>query len=313
MPNRSSLKSFVDSSTFHKTVSLIIILCAVVLGIETSLTDPYWQRVFIIIDILITTFFIVEITLRILAEQSILHFFHLVKVDRCDKTNKLQLDYSEDGFWNWFDFIITMVSGAAIFTHFFAHPEYLLIARMFRIFRIFRLLEISDQLKEIEKKIVAIIPTVFSFALLLFILIYIYSIIGFYLFEGKEMDGANFSTLFDSAITLFQVMTLDGWGELMLAVNEAELAIHPLIVDAYFISFVVITAIVSLNVFIAVLASSVETKISKDVKDNQQSLTRLIKEEADQAEIEVEEGFSELLVEMREMKAAMAEIRKKLD
>jgi voltage-gated sodium channel len=313
MLNRSSLKSLVDSSAFHKAVSLVIILCAVVLGIETRLTDPYWQRLFIIVDILITTFFIIEITLRILAEKSILHFFHLVKVDRCKQTNKLQLAYSEEGFWNWFDFVITAVSGAAIFTHFFAHPEYLLIARMFRIFRIFRLLEISSQLKEIEKKIVAIIPTVFSFALLLFILIYIYSIIGFYLFEGKDMDGANFSTLFDSAVTLFQVMTLDGWGELMLAVNEADLAIPTVIIDVYFISFVVITAIVSLNVFIAVLASSVETRISKDVQDNQASLSQLIKDEADQAEIEVEEGFRELLAEMRDMKSAMAEIRKKLD
>jgi voltage-gated sodium channel len=313
MSNPTTLKRFVDSPSFHKTVSLVIILCAVVLGIETRLTDPSWHSVFVVVDILITVFFIVEITLRILAEKSVLHFFHLVNVDRSEESNKLRLQYSEDGFWNWFDFIITAVSGMAIFTHFFAHPEYLLIARMFRIFRIFRLLEISSQLKEIEKKIVAIIPTVFSFALLLFILIYIYSIIGFYLFEGKDMGGANFSSLFDSAITLFQVMTLDGWGELMLAVNEADLAIHPVIVDIYFISFVVITAIVSLNVFIAVLASSVETRISKDVQDNQQSLSKLIREEADQTEHEVGEGFRELLSEIRTMKAEVAEIRKKLN
>ncbi len=108
-------------------------------------------------------------------------------------------------------------------------------------------------------------------------------------------------------------MTLDGWGELMLAVNEADLAIPLVVIDIYFISFVVITAIVSLNVFIAVLASSVETRISQDVQDNQQSLSKLIREESDQTELEVEEGFRELLAEIRTMKAEVAEIRKKLD
>ena len=115
----SSLKSFVDSRAFHKTVSLVIILCAIILGIETKLVDPFWQDVFVVVDILITTFFILEIALRILAEKSLLHFFHLVKLDRSGQTKKIKLEYSEDGFWNWFDFVITFVSGMAIFTHFF--------------------------------------------------------------------------------------------------------------------------------------------------------------------------------------------------
>ncbi len=313
MGSINTLKPFVESKKFHKTVSLVIILCAVTLGIETQLVDPFWQDVFVLVDILITSFFILEITLRILAEKSILYFFHLVKINKKrNASKKVRLEYSEEGFWNWFDFIITVVSGVAMFTHFFQHPEYLLIARMFRIFRIFRLLEISSQLKEIEKKIVAIVPTVFSFALLLFILIYIYSIIGFYLFEGKDMDVANFSTLFHSAVTLFQVMTLDGWGEIMSAVNETDLAINPIIVDMYFISFVVITAIISLNVFIAVLASSVETRISQNVQDQKRSLSKLIKDETDQMDEEVEEGFSLILKEIQSLKSDITEVRKKL-
>ncbi|RLD24236.1 MAG: hypothetical protein DRI71_03190 [Bacteroidetes bacterium] len=299
---------------FPFLVSIVIILCAIILGIETRLTDPFWMKLFVVVDILLTSFFILEITLRMLAEKSMLHFFHLVSVNRSDETTRrINLHYSEDGFWNWFDFIITVVSAVAIFTHFFQHPEYLLIARMFRIFRIFRLLEVSSQLKEIEKKIVNIIPTVFSFALLLFILIYIYSIVGFYLFEGRVMGIANFSNLYNSITTLFQVMTLDGWGEIMSDVNNMDLAISPLIISIYFISFVVLTAIVSLNVFIGVMAASIETKFSKNIEENKKRFAKLIKDETDQTDEGVEEGVNLILAEFVQLKNDMKKLNESIE
>ena len=296
-----SLRKFVESKFFHKTVSIVIILCAIVLGVETMITDPFSLKLFVIMDILITSFFIVEIVLRIFAEDSLLSFFKLARISRKKTSGKMIFSYSEDGFWNWFDFIITTVSTIAIFTHFFEHPEYLLIARMFRIFRIFRLLEVSSQLKEIEKKIVRIVPTVFSFALLLFILIYIYSIVGYYLFEGQAFASADFSSLYNSMTTLFQVMTLDGWGEIMADVNDMHLKVTPFVISIYFISFVIFTAIVSLNVFIGVMASSVESKFTEKIDEEK----KLIIDETDHTDIIVTKGFEQLLTELASVKEDM--------
>lgn len=76
--------------------------------------------------------------------------------------------------------------------------------------RIFRFLEISDELKMVEKQIIRIILTVFSFVLLLGILLYIYAIIGVYFFEHRDFGQANFSNLASALMILFQFMTLDG-------------------------------------------------------------------------------------------------------
>jgi len=62
-------------------------------------------------------------------------------------------------------------------------------------------------------------------------------------------------------------------------------------------------------VFIAVLVSSVEIRISKDVKENQQSISKLIKEETDQMDEEVEEGVSQILSELGALKTELATLQ----
>jgi hypothetical protein len=75
-----------------------------------------------------------------------------------------------------------------------------------------RLLEISKALIAVERKIVSIIPTIFSFALLLGVLIFIYGIIGVFLFSHHKYNNADFTT-FRECIS-YPVSTDDaGWLE----------------------------------------------------------------------------------------------------
>ena len=304
---QEGIRKVVKSRRFNKAVSLAIIFCSLVLGIETVLTDDVYLRYFKVIDISITLFFVVEIILRLLSEDKVYHYFKLADV-QLKKGGKLKVNYIEQGVWNWFDFVVVAISTIAIFTHFFEHSEYLLIARMFRIFRIFRLLEISTNLRQIEKKIVNVIPTVFTFALLLLILIYIYAIIGFYLFNGQKLGVADFSNLLNSGITLFQVMTLDGWGELMSDSLKSNFIPH-FIVYIYYISFVILTAIISLNVFIAVLASSIEDRMNKDLLDTRKSITELVKKEADQTDEEIDEATELIIKEIKSLRSELGQLK----
>jgi len=124
--------------------------------------------------------------MRVLAEGNPVRFFSLLRWKKKEGGRK-GLVVSEEGFWNWFDFLIVLFSALSLFGHLFEHPEFLVVSRLFRVLRVMRLLEVSEDLKAVERKIVSIIPTIFSFALLLGILLYIYSIIGIYLFSHHQL------------------------------------------------------------------------------------------------------------------------------
>jgi len=253
------LKKIVEHKMFVRVTSLMIICCSIVLGIETSF--PAHLSVFQIIDYIFTTYFALEIIIRILAEPNTLNFFKLFHIEK-HEGRIITFHFEEKGFWNWFDFLITAFSIFSLVVHVFEHPEFLVVGRLFRVLRILRLLEVSQELKEVERKIVSIIPTVFSFALLLGILIYIYSIIGIYLFSHHKYENADFSSLGASFLSLFQLMTLEGWVDMMYqASSHYE---NSWLIKGYFISFVVLTVIISFNVFVAVLTSQVQEKINAE-------------------------------------------------
>jgi voltage-gated sodium channel len=296
-----SYRAAINGKSFHQVVSIAIILCSIILGIETFY--PEHRFVFDIIDWFFTLFFAGEIILRLLAEE---HFFNFFKLWSFKAKGKLFVE--EYGFWNWFDFTIVVVSVVSLFSHFFEHPEFLIVSRLFRVLRVLRLLEISDELKSVERKIVSIIPTIFSFALLLGILLYIYSIIGVYLFSHHQYQHADFTSLGHAFLTLFQLMTLDGWSDMMYAASDNYDGSW--LIKSYFVSFVVLTAIVSFNVFVAVLTSQVHEKFIEDQKKSDRKLAKL-EGEISETEQEVETGFKEVLKEIRSLRKEVEELKKK--
>jgi voltage-gated sodium channel len=284
--------NFVRSHSFHSIVSIAIILCSVTLGVETFY--PEHQNVFDLLDVLFTVFFTCEIIIRLIAERNPINFFKLFSF------NNKKVIVDEDGFWNWFDFSIVVVSIISLFGHLFEHPEFLVVSRLFRVLRVLRLLEVSSELKAVERKIVSIVPTIFSFALLLGILLYIYSIIGIYLFSHHQYQNADFTTLGHAFITLFQLMTLDGWSDMMYSASASYN--DSWLIKSYFVSFVILTAIVSFNVFVAVLTSQVHEKVVEDQKISNRKITQL-EGEVMETEHEVHDGFKEVMIELKALRA----------
>ena len=304
------IANITNHKKFHKIVSFVIVLCSVVLGLETLIEDKKYIDILGILDIGITLFFIIEIIMRILAERSPAQYFSLIiKKPNLSLTEKKTWTFSENGFWNWFDFLITLGSAIALIEHLFVHPEYLFITRLFRIFRIFRLLEISEKMRDIERKIANIIPTVFSFAMLIFVLVYIYAIIGFYLFKGMNAGAADFSNLSQSIVTMFRVMTLDGWGDIMKAAEAKADYLGHWVFVVFFISFIAITVILTLNIFIAVLASNVELKMTNNKKgstENHQPTHQVSNEDM----IWLKQEFSEMKKEIINVKSELQKMKK---
>lgn len=257
-------------------------------------------RFFRIADGGITLFFSVEVVLRIAAEPKPWEFFRVFHVAPRPVDGPrfalARLTLNEHGFWNVFDFTVTVLSVIAILVTPSDHVEYPLAARLLRIFRVLRLFELGPQLRRVEKQIVAVIPTVFSFILLLAVLLYVFAIFGTHLFADGSTQVADFSSVEKSYLTLFQVMTLDNWSDVMHAVQQK----HPWLGPLYFIAFIVLTAIVSLNVFIAMLSQKVEEAMA-----NEECVQRT-RESIDDVQTKELEILAEL-ARLREQLSAMEE------
>lgn len=299
------LQSLSESQSFKRTVAIAIMLCSILLGIETFYPDHI--NVFQWLDLVFTVFFIIEIIIRIGADSGGLKFFYLISLIKND-SGRYHIHVHERGFWNWFDFLIVVTSIISLFSHIFPHPEFLEVARLFRVLRVMRLLEISKELIAVERKIVSIIPTIFSFALLLGVLLFIYSIIGIFLFSHHRYENADFTSLGHAFLTLFQLMTLDGWSEMMYAASANYNGSW--LIKGYFISFVVLTAIISFNVFVAVLTSQVHEKVIEDQKLNSSKFSHLEKE-LSQTEDDIRGDFKSVVEEIRLLRKEVEALRER--
>jgi voltage-gated sodium channel len=152
--------------------------------------------------------------------------------------------YFADG-WNLFDFTIVVLSLIP------ATGEFALVARLIRILRVLRLISAVPQLRLIVATLVRSIPGMGHVIGLLAIIFYIYGVAGFHLFH--TVDETRWGTLGSSLLTLFQVVTLEGWAEIMNKAMET----YPL-AWIYFVTFVVLGTFVAMNLFIAVILNNLE-------------------------------------------------------
>ena len=116
------------------------------------------------------------------------------------------------------------------------------------------------------------------------IVVYSYAVVGLKSF--REHDPAHWGSLGVSVLTLFEIVTLEGWVDVMRPLVKVE----PL-AWLYFVSFVIISAYLVTNVFIAVVIRNLEQsmqerqqasaapasreEILRELRSTQQSLRRL--------------------------------------
>lgn len=229
------LKQFVDHRNFEYFILSVIFLNGIVIGLETS-NDLYAQYgpILHFIDRFVLGIFIIEALLKITAEAP--------RVDR----------YFRQG-WNIFDFSLIVLS-------FLPTGQFATTARLVRILRLARVVTLIPELRLIIATLLRSLPGMFHIVILLSVLFYIYAIIGFYLFH--QADSQHWGNLGASLLSLFGIVTLEGWVDMMRAV----LHVHPL-VWVYFVSFIVVGTFMFINLFVAVvinnLAEAKEEKLQE--------------------------------------------------
>ena len=125
------------------------------------------------------------------------------------------------------------------------------------------------------------------------------------MFEKKVYATADFSSIIDSFITLFQVMTLDNWSDVMNDLSTHVVFFSPLVIKFYFISFVILTAIIAFNVFIAVMTSNVQERLEKGIEEKINAVENI------NQNVQLNDSMKEIILEIKNLKVDVAELRRK--
>jgi voltage-gated sodium channel len=241
-----TLRRVADSSTFQQAITAVIVLAGVLAGLETypEVVERYGALLHVV-DLVILAVFVGEIAIKMGAEGS------------------RPWTFFRDP-WNVFDFVI--VAAALLPTD----AEGVAVLRLARLLRVLRLVRALPRLQLLVSALLKSIPSMGYVSLLLGLLFYLYAVAGTHLFGGN--DPVHFGRLETSLLTLFQVVTLEGWADLMYiqvygcdafgyddfpAMCTAPAAL-PIFAPVYFVSFILVGTMVVLNLFVGVIMNGME-------------------------------------------------------
>jgi voltage-gated sodium channel len=187
--------------------------------------------------------------------------------------------------WSVFDFIVV---GIALVPT----TETFSVLRALRVLRVLRLITALPSLKRVVAGLLAALPGMGSIVMLIALIYYVFAVMATKLFgDGKPEE---FGTLGDSLFTLFTVMTLEGWVEIVKSIMEKQPWAW-----LFFIVFIVMTTFMVLNLFIGVVVNAMQAEAVKHEAEERAAEREIVHEEA-----------APILAEVRKLRAELADMRK---
>lgn len=236
---RERVAAVLESSFGKNLVLGLILINAILIGLETyPEVGGRYQEVLDDVDSIILLLFTFEIALRLYAARSF-------------------KEYLTDP-WNLFDVAIVAASWAPV------GGSYISVARLLRVLRVLRAATLFPQLRRLVATLLKSIPAMGQVGLLLGILLYGYAVVGTVLY--RDTVPQFFPTLHRSALSMFQVVTLEGWNEILFACLENHP--HSWI---FFVSFIFLGTFITFNLFVGVIVDNMEKAREEehDVKENE--------------------------------------------
>lgn len=241
-----------NSFYFQNAITGFIFLAAIMVAVQTYPTpNATYGNIYKTIDALILWVFVLEIVVKLLA------------------CGKIPWTYFNDN-WNRFDFIIVLISFVPLPTSGNGGGG---IITAFRLLRLLRVLKLVKALPKLRILIIGLFMSLNSIGYIGFLLI-----LNFYLFScaGVGFFGKNdpvfMGDVFTAMLTLFRCSTLEDWTDVMyIAMYGCENYGYdgiehlctmsygqPFLAAIYFVAFIIISSMMVMNLFIGIIASSVE-------------------------------------------------------
>lgn len=228
---RAPLARWIESGPTQAVLIALILVNAVILGLETSQAImARWGALLNAADRAILAVFVLEIGLRLAVWRG--GFFR--------------------DPWSVFDFIVV---GIALVPA--TGP--LSVLRALRVLRVLRLISMVPSMRRVAGGLLAAIPGLGSVIGIISVILYVFAVIATKLFA--EHFPQWFGTLGESSYTLFQIMTLEGWGDIARSVME----VYP-IAWLFFVIFILVSTFTMLNLFIAVVVTSMQSEHTREIE-----------------------------------------------
>ena len=224
-PLKYKINQLVDHSFFKKFIMGLIIVNAVILGLETSpKVMELVGRELQLFDQVVIIIFCIELGLRVYAKG--LQFFR--------------------DPWGIFDLMVVAITLVP-------SNEVLTVLRSLRVLRVFRAVSTVPRLRRVVAALLHAVPGVGAIIVLLLLVFYVFSVITTKIFGKNFPDW--FGSLGDSMFTLFQIMTLESWS---MGIVRPVMEIYPW-AWVLFVAFIVLSSFTVLNLFIAIIIDSMQT------------------------------------------------------
>lgn len=266
---RDRLTTFLDAPPFQTAIIGLILFNAVIFGLETI---PYAVERFgpllYALDRIILWIFVAEIAVR-LSVFGPLRFFR--------------------DPWSVFDFVVI---GIALLPA----TGSLSALRALRVLRVLRLVSVMPALRAVVDALLRAMPAMGSVAALLLLVLYVGAVIATKLFGATHPEW--FGDLGDSFLTLFQILTLEGWADIMREISVQ----HPW-AWLFFVPFVLIATFAVLNLVVAVIVDSMQSGVRAAVEEEERHRDEELREDID---AEINQTLRAIRAEIAELKAERA-------
>ncbi|NXP47571.1 SCN4A protein, partial [Heliornis fulica] len=249
---------FVTKQVFDITIMILICLNMVTMMVETDDQSEFKTSILYKINLVFIVIFTGECVLKMFA---------------------LRYYYFTIG-WNIFDFVVVILSILGIvlsdiIEKYFVSPTLFRVIRLARIGRVLRLIRGAKGIRTLLFALMMSLPALFNIGLLLFLVMFIYSIFGMsnFAYVKKEAgidDIFNFETFGNSIICLFQITTSAGWDGLLSPIlNSGPPDCDPNLENPgssvkgncgnpsigifFFCSYIIISFLIVVNMYIAII------------------------------------------------------------
>ncbi|XP_014912482.1 sodium channel, voltage gated, type VIII, alpha subunit b isoform X1 [Poecilia latipinna] len=261
---------FVTQQVFDISIMILICLNMVTMMVETDDQSEETEVVLYWVNFVFIVVFTGEFLLKLFALR---HY------------------YFTNG-WNIFDVVVVILSIVGMFLadlieKYFVSPTLFRVIRLARIGRILRLIKGAKGIRTLLFALMMSLPALFNIGLLLFLVMFIFSIFGMsnfgYVKHGAGIDDMyNFETFGNSMIILFMITTSAGWDGLLLPILNYPPDCDPLLENAgtpatgdcgnpsvgifFFVMYIIISFLIVVNMYIAIILEnfSVATEESAD-------------------------------------------------
>ncbi|XP_045931926.1 sodium channel, voltage gated, type VIII, alpha subunit b isoform X3 [Micropterus dolomieu] len=261
---------FVTQQVFDISIMILICLNMVTMMVETDDQSQETENVLYWVNFFFIVVFTGEFVLKLFALR---HY------------------YFTNG-WNIFDVVVVILSIVGMFLadlieKYFVSPTLFRVIRLARIGRILRLIKGAKGIRTLLFALMMSLPALFNIGLLLFLVMFIFSIFGMsnfgYVKHGAGIDDMyNFETFGNSMIILFMITTSAGWDGLLLPILNYPPDCDPLLENSgtpatgdcgnpsvgifFFVMYIIISFLIVVNMYIAIILEnfSVATEESAD-------------------------------------------------